>query len=273
MKKRKEIDKLNLSDNFMFASVMSDGTICRMFLEKLLGIEIEEIKIAEYEKTILTRKDAKDIRVDVYVRDNSGKVYDIEMQSRSEKVRYDLARRTRYYQSAIDTEELNKGEHYSELPESYIIFVCTFDEFGLGKSLYTFRTRCDEVPELVLQNGAKVIILNTKGRENAEEVDSEIAAFLRYLESSDAETAAAGGSELVACVHKRFELVKKEERDAHMTLEEYIEDERYDAMYRGREEGKEQAKLETAQKMKAAGFADDIISEMTDIPKRTVADL
>ena len=62
------------------------------------------------------------------------------------------------------------------------IFVCSFDEFEHGRSKYTFRYRCDEEPDLLLQNETNLIILNTKGTENDTELDSDIALFLRYLE-------------------------------------------------------------------------------------------
>lgn len=93
--KRKGFDELNLNDNFMFANVMSDKVICRMFLEKLLGIEIAEIEIAEYEKTILAGITSKDIRIDVYAKDSRGKVYDIEMQNSISQSKYNLAKRAR----------------------------------------------------------------------------------------------------------------------------------------------------------------------------------
>lgn len=280
--KRKNIEELNLSDNFMFANVMSDKIICKIFLEKLLGIKIKEIKIAEYEKTIMTGIISKNIRIDVYVKDSSGKVYDIEMQNIYRDKRYNLAKRTRYYQSVIDTEELKSGMHYSELPESCIIFICTFDEFKLGKNKYVFRYKCDEVPELVLQNEAKVVILNTNNTDAADNLDEDIAAFLRYVENSDTRNAEASRSKFVKRVHKRFELVKKEKRDEYMTLQELMDMENYEAkkeafakgLNKGRKEGIskgiEKANLKTAAKLKASGCENVFTSEITGLPIETI---
>lgn len=220
---KKEIDQLNLSDHFMFANVMSDKVICRMFLEKLLGIEIEEIEISQYEKAIEARLESKDIRLDIYARGRDGKIYDIEMQNSNKKEEYNLAKRVRYYQRMIDTEELKEGQHYNKLPESYIIFVCAFDEFGLGKSKYTFQYRCNEAPELLLQNEAKLIILNTKGKGEETDLDPEIKAFLRYIENSNAAAVNESGSDFLDRVHRRFEFIKKEKRDVYMTLQEWME--------------------------------------------------
>ena len=55
------------------------------------------------------------------------KNYDIEMQNTR---KYNLRKRTRYYQGMIDLNILSKGSNYNALKETYIIFICTFDEFG-----------------------------------------------------------------------------------------------------------------------------------------------
>ena len=39
----KSLQELSLEDDFLFAKVMSDKSICKEFLEKLLEIDIERI--------------------------------------------------------------------------------------------------------------------------------------------------------------------------------------------------------------------------------------
>ena len=75
--------------------------------------------------------------------DNEGRVYDIEMQC-SNSPRNDLAKRSRFYQSLIDGELLDKGKPYEELNPSYVIFICTFDPFHRGLPIYTFTHCCKE---------------------------------------------------------------------------------------------------------------------------------
>ena len=58
-------------------------------------------------------------RLDVYVKD-SDRVFDIEIQNNPE---LNLAKRTRYYQSMLDIDNLLKGEDYDTLKESFIIFI------------------------------------------------------------------------------------------------------------------------------------------------------
>lgn len=69
---------------------------------------IEKITFPEGEKSIDNRYDSKSIRLDVYVHDENGHVYDIEMQCTNGS-EGELPKRTRYYQGMIDMDELKKG--------------------------------------------------------------------------------------------------------------------------------------------------------------------
>ena len=125
--------------------------ICKELLERLLKIKIDHIEYPEIEKTISPYYETKGVRLDVYLKDTD-KVFDIELQN---AIDFDLAFRTRYYQSMIDTDNLLKGEHYSKLPESFIIFICTYDPFEKNLSTYTFENRCIE--NLNIQLNDKII--------------------------------------------------------------------------------------------------------------------
>lgn len=54
----------------------------------------------------------------------------VEMQAVSHAA---LGKRARYYHSQIDMDLLETGKEYVELPDSYVIFICDFDPFGLSK--------------------------------------------------------------------------------------------------------------------------------------------
>ena len=68
-------------------------------------------------------------------------VYDIEMQVSNTG---ELPKRSRYYQSMIDLQLIDKGQHYKNLNRSYIIFICPIDAFGKGRHIYTFESVCKE---------------------------------------------------------------------------------------------------------------------------------
>ncbi len=93
------------------------------------------------QKGIKPDVEAKSVRLDVYVKDGKGTVYDIEMQVADTK---ELPKRTRYYQSLIDLQLIDKVQAYKKLKLSYIMFICPFDVFGKGRHIYTFENTCRE---------------------------------------------------------------------------------------------------------------------------------
>ena len=91
----------------------------------------------------------------------------------------DLPRRMRYYQSMIDIDSLIAGSEYETLKESYVIFLCTKDPFGLGLPVYTFSTVCKEKNDFSLNDGINKLFFNASAF--ASEKNLEIKGFLGYL--------------------------------------------------------------------------------------------
>ena len=76
-----EWERLSIQDNFIFQRVMQNVKLCKWLLERILRIQIREIRYPDTEKTIDVRLDSKAVRLDVYVADEAGTVYNIEMQT------------------------------------------------------------------------------------------------------------------------------------------------------------------------------------------------
>ena len=62
----------------------------------------------------------------------------------------------------MDMDMLKKGEKYINLKKSLVIFICTFDPFGLGLPVYSFEHRCVENLSLQLGDGIGTIMLNSE---------------------------------------------------------------------------------------------------------------
>lgn len=121
-------EKLSIANDFLFGKIMQNPWICKELLQRILPeLEIDHIEYPELQKAIKPDVDARSVRLDVYVKDNKNTVYDIEMQVSNTK---ELPKRSRYYQSMIDLQLIDKGEFYKKLNRSYIIFICLFDTFG-----------------------------------------------------------------------------------------------------------------------------------------------
>ncbi len=64
-------EELEIKDDFMFAKVMRDKEICKKLLERLLQTKIRDIVYLEEQKAIDIEKDAKSVRLDVYIEEGN----------------------------------------------------------------------------------------------------------------------------------------------------------------------------------------------------------
>lgn len=173
----KQYHELDFTDNFMFCKILEKKPdLCRRLLETILNKKIRKIVFVNTEEAISLTSDGKGIRLDVYVDDENGTVYDMEMQTTSNQ---NLPKRSRYYQGMIDLNLIEKGEDYLALKESYVIFICTFDFFNRGIPVYTFTNRCKELSDLELGDETVKIFINPYG--DSVELSEDMDAFLKYL--------------------------------------------------------------------------------------------
>ena len=174
---RKPFQELEFTDDFMFRAVlMSDTYLCIKLIELLLDVEVERIVYKDDDHKIAYNSDVKSVRLDVYLKDEVGTVFDLEMQNNSDE---DLPKRSRYYQSMIDRHNLLAGKLYEDLPDSYIVFICTFDPCDRGLHKYEFRQLCVKDPSIELRDGTTRVFINAKGKRD--EASEEMKAFLDYL--------------------------------------------------------------------------------------------
>ncbi|MCC8059552.1 MAG: Rpn family recombination-promoting nuclease/putative transposase [Clostridiales bacterium] len=173
----KDWEKVGIDNEFMFSKVIQNPKLCKGLLERIFpDIVIEHIQYIDTEKVIDEDKDAKSIRLDVYVKDEESTIYNIELQVANT---LELPKRSRYYQSMIDTSLLNKGEYYAKLNRTYIIFICLDDVFGKGRHQYTFANICQEDTSVSLGDEAIKIFLNASGV--LDDVNPELKNFLDYV--------------------------------------------------------------------------------------------
>ena len=229
-------EELSISNDFLFGKVMQDAQLCRELLQRILPeLDIDHIEYPELQKGIKPDMDAKSVRLDVYVRDGKGTVYDIEMQVANTK---ELPKRTRYYQSMIDLQMIDKGQSYKKLNPSYIIFICPFDMFDKGRHLYTFQNICKEDHKILLKDETTKIFLNAHGY--MDDVSKELKAFLDYVAGKSTEDTFVKKLELAVKEAKR----NREWRYEYMTLlmrdQENIEQGIKQGMEQGLKQGMEQ---------------------------------
>ena len=209
MNKRKSLEELNLLDKFLFDEAMDDPENVKTMLDIILSQNINLKQLPQTEKEQRTSTDNRQIRLDVYAIDEDDVIYEVEAQKENT---HNLPKRRRLYQGIIDSKLLPPGVvDFNLLNEVLIVMITPFDLFGYGLYRYTFQMRCEEVPELKLDDGATRIFLNTRGK-HPELVSQELIELLKYMEHSTDEVSEQCKSERIQKMHRRVCRIKASEK-------------------------------------------------------------
>lgn len=280
-------ESLTLANDFVFGKVMLDEDICREVLETILGVPIERIEYVGREESVDESPESKGVRLDAYVRDGQGTVYDIEMQATNTR---ELPQRSRYYQAMLALGQLAKGRPYRSLKDSYVIFICNFDLFGQGRRVYTFEYREHGDSSLSLGDGTHTIFLAatspnepSKGERINElldfvstgEVTGELSSKLQDAVSHVLENQNWRLEYMWQEVRDQLNLDKGRELGFKEGREKGLEEGRKTGHEQGLAEGREQGLVEgraagesrfatLATKLIAEGRADDVTRAATD---------
>lgn len=253
-------EKLTFADNYIFCKVMeTNPDICKEMLELLLNIKIERIEIPKTEYTIKTDYDSRGIRLDVYVKDETGRCFDIEIQTSVEK-ELALAKRTRYYQGLMDVDSVFTGIKYKDLNETYVIFLCLGDAFDSGLPVYTFENVCTENPKVKMNDGTHKIFFNAQKYDTMK--SEELKSFFKYLCGKEA---SSDFSEKLSAIVKRIKMNARW-RHEFMTWQDEIE-------FQAKKASEERA-VETAQKMLDSNLGTpEQIASVTSLPLEKILEL
>ena len=264
MRARKSFDELTITDDFIFCLVMQDKSVCTTVLNMVLSNSIGPITDITYQKTFDQVGYAKGIRLDVWVTDSNGTVYDVEMQSANKQ---DLAKRLRYYQSVIDVSSLEKGGHYTDLPDSFILFFCPFDYVRSGLPVYTFKTICNEDKRIILPDGVTKVIINSASADK--ESDPELKAFLEYMNGIMSDRP------FIRKIDRYIKELKENEarRHEYMLMQAFEMEARRDGIQQGMQQGLQQKAVQAARNLKQLGISIDIIVQATGLSKEEVENI
>ena len=121
---------------------------------------------------------------------------------------------------------------YSELPESYVVMIGTFDLFGQNRHIYRFRNYEMSDKSLLLEDGTMKVFLNSRGTED--DISDELKNFLDLV--NGLEPADDFCEELDREVRKAKQ--NAEVRRNYMDLEDKLRHERNRALKEGIEIGR-----------------------------------
>ena len=154
----KHIDKFRLMDDD-FMSVVFDNNIeaTQLVLDIILSdkkFTVKSVTSQQEYKSI----EGRTIKLDIYAEDENGIPFDVEIQ-RADKGA--VPKRARFHSSMLDTRLLAKGDDFSELKDTYVIFITENDVLKKGLPIYRIERTVKETGEL-FGDGAHIMYVNGK---------------------------------------------------------------------------------------------------------------
>lgn len=207
-----------IDDDFMRCMFKDNIPLVELVLRILTGKPDLVIIDCQTQKDMKRLAGARSICLDAYGEDSSGKKYDIEIQREDRGAE---PQRARYHSSVMDVENLDAGQKFSELPDTYTIFITEKDFYGMGKPVYSIERTIRETGK-AFEDGAHILYVNGEYRgdsdigrlmhdfncTNAGEMNFELMAErTRYLKENP---------EGVSQMCKVIEEMRREEREAGM---------------------------------------------------------
>ena len=212
-----------ITSDSVFKFVFKRKQYAKHLIEKILGQTIRSIKSVEAEKVVNDDDiGAKGVRFDIYVEDEEGSRYDVEMQSVQTEQEL-LALRARYYASMMDVDATNKGDNYRDMKKTVVIFLCNFAIFDGKLRQYNFIRCARQNKDLELKDNTEIIFLSSKGAKS-DIIDEDVASFLDYMngktktdnlfvKSIDKEVKAVNKDPVIRRNIMKWEMKLREERE------------------------------------------------------------
>ena len=228
--KKKIIESLTLMDDLFMQVVLEEQACTEYILQTILGKSSLKLKEQRLQKR-LPNLHGRALVLDCLCTDEKGLLYNIEVQNSSAGA---IPKRARYHAALMDTHTLKKGEKFSKLPESYVIFITDKDVLGEGEQLYRI-VRVIRKSGSLFRDGSHILYFNT-----ARQDDNALGKLARdFKEANPKEIQSKVLSHRVASL-KEGKLDKEGEKKMNVLLEKYRKKAVEEGMEKGIEKGIEQ---------------------------------
>ncbi|MCR4691565.1 MAG: hypothetical protein K5739_09500 [Lachnospiraceae bacterium] len=158
-----------------------------------------------------------------------------------------------YEELGFSDDFMNKGNSYKSLPESNVLFLCTFDPYQRGISRYTFKQRCEELPSLEMGDETVKIFYNCTYTGN--DLPEDLRDLYNYVENGEV------GNELTRKLEEAVSKGRKNEIWRSQYMKEWVIIQ--DAKEEGREEGRNENAYEVYNRCLARGMSDTEAREIS----------
>lgn len=153
-----------IDDDFMRCIFRDNIPLAQLVLRIITGKSDLVITRIETQKDLKRLVGARSICLDAYGTDSQNKKYDLEIQ----RSKYGAGvHRARYYSSAMDIENLDAGQDFSELPDTYAIIITENDFYGKGEPFYVIE-RMNVTTNEYFNDGEHILYVNGAYRGDSE---------------------------------------------------------------------------------------------------------
>ena len=155
--------RLRLLDDDFMTKVFEDKECAEILLQIIL--ERKDLKVLRVQVQYTVKNlQGRSVRLDILAIDETGKIYDIEVQ-RDDKGAG--TKRARYNSSMLDANITEPGEEFEKLPETYVIFITENDVLGGNLPIYHIDRTVQESKEL-FQDESHIIYVNSQITDETE---------------------------------------------------------------------------------------------------------
>lgn len=162
-KDMERIRALRIIDDQFMSKVFEDKECAEVLLCAILKKKDLKVKDVHVQYDIKNLQ-GRSVRLDILATDESGKLYNVEVQRNNHGA---VPKRARYNSSLLDANITDAGEDYKNLAETYVIFITEDDIFGANKALYHIDRIVKEIKK-PFGDEAHIIYVNSKIQNNTE---------------------------------------------------------------------------------------------------------
>ena len=152
------VDGMSLFDDDLMSMVFDGNIEATELLLKIIlkKDDIQVISVVGQRELQSPVVGGRDIRLDILAKDSAGKHYNVEVQKKPEGAHI---RRARFNSSMMDSRMLKAGQEFSELQDSYMVFITQTDIFGHGLPIYTINRYFEEIDD-IFDDGSHIVYVN-----------------------------------------------------------------------------------------------------------------
>ena len=146
-----------LDDDFMTRVFDRNFSATELLLRIILqkeDLQVKDIVVQKVEKSPVSK--GRSITLDIFAVDSNGRNYDIEVQRSKHGAN---VKRARFHSAILDSRMLKATEDFSQMDESYVIFITEKDVIGRGQAIYSVNRYFEDTKEL-FDDGNHIIYVN-----------------------------------------------------------------------------------------------------------------